>query len=92
MNFFHQIIDLPKNAYHIVESPSAAERATRLLIWALIKFIALWLTAINNCQLFATGQIERYRLMSFVLAVSATVIFEDALIALINPLLPIVAA
>ena len=92
MNFFHQIIDLPKSAWRIVESPSAAERAAQLLIWTLIKLIALWLAAINNCQLFATGQIERYRLMSFVLAVSATVIFEDALIALINPLLPIVAA
>ena len=91
-NFLHQIIILPPHAWRVVEKPSAAERLTITLIKCLLFFLRLYARARLAIRNAARSQTDRYRLAGFVLAVSAAVILEDALIALITPLLPVAAA
>ncbi len=91
-NFFHQIIDLPPHAWRVVKKPSAAERLTIVLIKCLLFFLRLYTPARLAVQRFTRSRTDHYRLATFVLAVGAAVILEEALIALITPLLPAVAA
>ena len=88
MTFFHQIIDLPKSAWRTVETPSAAERLTLALIRLLLLLLHLYSNTRLAIQRSARAQSERYRLAGFILAISLSVILEDALITGLSALMP----
>ncbi len=96
---FLTIIELPKTAYRIVETPSAGERLMRLLTWGLTG-LALALIALGSALVafsqkraaWARGQAARYRLVSVIAGVFISVALEEALFVLFCPLAPAIPA